>query len=57
MCSTAASVRTVKSVTVGTAPTFRSAERAAKRKEVFFFYIMIMYNVLHNTFSQLIDLY
>ncbi|KAH8491128.1 hypothetical protein H0E87_023314 [Populus deltoides] len=33
--STAASVRTVKSVTVGTAPTFRSAERAAKRKEYY----------------------
>ncbi|KAJ6413784.1 hypothetical protein OIU84_006562 [Salix udensis] len=33
--STAASVRTVKSVTVGTAPTFKSAERAAKRKEYY----------------------
>lgn len=33
--STAASVRTMKSVTVGTAPTFRSADRAAKRKEYY----------------------
>ncbi|KAJ6757360.1 PROTEIN WVD2-LIKE 1 [Salix koriyanagi] len=33
--STAVSVRTIKSVTVGTAPTFRSAERAAKRMEYY----------------------
>ncbi|KAJ9185823.1 hypothetical protein P3X46_005411 [Hevea brasiliensis] len=33
--STAASVRTVKSVTIGTAPTFRSAERAERRKEFY----------------------
>ncbi|KAJ4832620.1 hypothetical protein Tsubulata_001348 [Turnera subulata] len=33
--STAASVRTTKSVTVGTAPTFRSAERAEKRREFY----------------------
>lgn len=33
--STAASVRTVKSrVTVGSAPSFKSAQRAEKRKEV-----------------------
>ncbi|KAJ6918524.1 protein WVD2-like 2 isoform X4 [Populus alba x Populus x berolinensis] len=33
--SASASVRPVKSVTVGTAPTFRSSERAAKRKEYY----------------------
>ncbi|KAF9670117.1 hypothetical protein SADUNF_Sadunf13G0035200 [Salix dunnii] len=40
--STAVSVRTIKSVTVGTAPTFRSAERAAKRKEVFIYIYMTL---------------
>ncbi|CAI0433945.1 unnamed protein product [Linum tenue] len=33
--STAASVRTIKSVTVGTAPTFKSAERAHRRREFY----------------------
>ncbi|CAN1233494.1 Protein WVD2-like 2 [Linum perenne] len=33
--STAASVRTVKSVTVGTAPSFKSAERAQRRREYY----------------------
>lgn len=36
MLSTAASVRTIKfKVTVGTAPSFRSSERAEKRREVY----------------------
>ncbi|EEF31083.1 conserved hypothetical protein [Ricinus communis] len=33
--STAASVRTVKSVTIGSAPSFKSAERAERRKEFY----------------------
>lgn len=37
MHSTATSIRTAKSrVTIGTSPTFRSAERAEKRREVLF---------------------
>ncbi|CAL1389726.1 unnamed protein product [Linum trigynum] len=32
---TAASVRTIKSITVGTAPTFKSAERAQRRREFY----------------------
>ncbi|CAI0448997.1 unnamed protein product [Linum tenue] len=35
MSRTAASVRTIKSITVGTAPTFKSAERAQRRKEFY----------------------
>uniref|UniRef100_A0A2P2MGV6 Protein WVD2-like 1 n=1 Tax=Rhizophora mucronata TaxID=61149 RepID=A0A2P2MGV6_RHIMU len=35
VCSNAASVKTVKSVTIGTAPTFRSTERAEKRREFY----------------------
>ncbi|KAJ9180073.1 hypothetical protein P3X46_008362 [Hevea brasiliensis] len=35
VASSAASVRTVKSITIGTAPTFRSTERAEKRKEFY----------------------
>lgn len=52
MHSTVASVRTIRSrTTVASAPTFRSNERAEKRKEVLPLLVLIMWGLFHGFYE------